>query len=355
MGGAIGVDSVEGQGSTFWFTARFSSASSGATTPLIRSRLQGRRALVVDSRPLSRQLLHGVLTAFGMQADLAGSGREAIDRVVQAPDATPYEVVITEMALPDMSGLDLIHTMRENRILRHHPTLSRIPLIALTSQDRRGQGEAAVHAGFAAYLTKPAKRSQIVDAIAGAILGLAAGDDVALVEEIPFAADEAQLATGPQASASAGEGRQSAPDRLDLVGGGSRRGTLVLVVEDNPNNQIMAMRQLEKLGCSVHILTNGLQAVKTLAHSSGRYDLVFMDCQMPEMDGFAATREIRKTEVTSGRHIPIVAMTANAMSGDRENCIAAGMDDYIAKPVSRHVLREVLERWLSTPEVSKSA
>ncbi|MBV9279629.1 MAG: PAS domain S-box protein, partial [Chloroflexi bacterium] len=189
MGGAVGVDSVEGQGSTFWFTARFSSASSGATTPLIRSRLQGRRALVVDGRPLSGQMLHGVLTAFGMQADLASSGREAIDRVVQAPDASPYEVVITEMALPDMSGLDLIHTMRENRILRHHPTLSRIPLIALTSQDRRGQGEVAVQAGFAAYLTKPAKRSQIIDAVAGAILGLAAGDDVALVEEIPFAAE----------------------------------------------------------------------------------------------------------------------------------------------------------------------
>jgi CheY-like chemotaxis protein len=110
----------------------------------------------------------------------------------------------------------------------------------------------------------------------------------------------------------------------------------------------MAMRQLEKLGHSVHIVSNGLQAVRGLEYS--QYDVVFMDCQMPEMDGFDATREIRKSELKTGKHVPIIAMTANAMSGDRERCIEAGMDDYIAKPVTRHVLNEILGRWLPSLE-----
>jgi two-component system sensor histidine kinase/response regulator len=130
----------------------------------------------------------------------------------------------------------------------------------------------------------------------------------------------------------------------------AKSGLVLLVVEDNPNNQIVAMRQLEKLGHAVHIVSNGLQAVKSLRYTPDRYALVFMDCQMPEMDGFAATREIRKAEVTSGRHVPIVAMTANAMSGDRDTCIAAGMDDYIAKPVSKETMRDVVERWVTQAE-----
>jgi CheY-like chemotaxis protein len=125
-----------------------------------------------------------------------------------------------------------------------------------------------------------------------------------------------------------------------------RSGALVLLVEDNPANQLTAMRMLEKMGHAVHVVSNGLQAVKSLAYSGGRYDLVFMDCQMPEMDGFTATREIRKAEIISGRHIPVIAMTANAMSGDREACIAAGMDDYIPKPISRGAISEALVRWL---------
>ena len=129
---------------------------------------------------------------------------------------------------------------------------------------------------------------------------------------------------------------------------------LVLLVEDNDINQLMALRQLEKLGHDVHIVSNGLQAVKALT-TSNRYDLVFMDCQMPEMDGYDATRAVRSAEVTSGRHVPIIAMTANAMGGDRDTCIAAGMDDYIAKPVTRDMLRDALERWLPQAEQNRAA
>jgi CheY-like chemotaxis protein len=114
----------------------------------------------------------------------------------------------------------------------------------------------------------------------------------------------------------------------------------------------MTLRQLEKLGYSVHIVSNGVQAVKTFTYDPKRYDLIFMDCQMPEMDGYEATRQIRSLEVTTDTHVPIVAMTANAMSGDRENCIAAGMDDYVAKPISRHVIVEMLQRYL--PESAAS-
>jgi PAS domain S-box-containing protein len=332
MGGTIGVDSTEGQGSTFWFTARFAPADGGATTQRARTGLEGLRVLIVDASPLSRGALQHVLASSGIKIGQAATGREAIDQLTGAPSSAPFNVVITDMALPDMTGLELGRTMWQNPILRHHPTLSSTPVILLTAFDKRGQGEAAVQEGFSAYLTKPAKRSQVLGAISSAA-------------SRPLAAEALEPGGEAAAAVGAAEAREpvvSTPSNGDLA----KPGALVLVVEDNPNNQIMAMRQLEKLGCGVHILSNGVQAVKALAYSSSRYDVVFMDCQMPEMDGFAATREIRRAEVTSGRHIPIVAMTANAMSGDRENCIAAGMDDYIAKPVTRQLLKEALDRWL---------
>ena len=340
MGGSIGVDSTEGAGSTFWFTARFAPAEVATAARSTKSGLEGLKVLVVDPSPLSRDALRCVLEACGMQTGEANAGREAIDRLTTAPSSSPYDVVITEHALSDMDGFELGRTMWQNPILRHHPTLSKTPVILLTAHDKRGQGEAAVRDGFAAYLTKPAKRSQLVGAIASA-----------LHRQLPAEAEVGAEALVPVsgAAASGPDGGLAQPVAAQSRDGGdgvSKSGALVLVVEDNPNNQIMAMRQLEKLGCGVHILSNGVQAVKALAYASNSYDMVFMDCQMPEMDGFAATREIRRAEVTSGRHIPIIAMTANAMSGDRENCIAAGMDDYIAKPVTRQLLREALERWL---------
>ena len=389
MGGDIAVESTEAQGSTFWFTARFGIVPGRAEAPVTRPSLQGLRLLVVGGSQLSRDMLRKVLESAGLPSDEAASGREALDCLTAAPLHSPYDVVITEFALPDMNGLDLGRTIRQNTILRQHPTLSRTPMILVTAFDKRGRGEAAVKAGFAAYLAKPARRAQIIEAVATAAYGPPPPKEELETADVtapapapaqPRMEDRAPQAPGyppgePLPPAPAHAGREDS----DTDGTGHRRpayaqparpeepavpapiparpaasagetvvkpGTLVLVVEDNVNNQIMAMRQLEKLGCGVHIVSNGLQAVKSVAYSAGRYDVVFMDCQMPEMDGFSATREIRKSEVTSGRHVPIIAMTANAMSGDRENCIAAGMDDYIPKPVTRHMLRDALERWL---------
>ena len=320
MGGEIGVESVEGKGSTFWFTAHLGTATSPAEQPVDTARLKGLRALIVDDSPAAREILRHVVESVGIRSDEAGTGREALARLISGNGNPQYDVVITDYALPGMDGLELFRTMRED------PKLRNIPAILQTAFDKRGQGEAAVQAGFAAYLTKPTRRAQVIDAIASAILPTAAPTPV--VQPTAGPATVSTVPTAPQAPAPV------------------KSGSLILLVEDNVTNQIMTLRQLEKLGHGVHIVSNGLQAIRALAHSGDRYDLVFMDCQMPEMDGYAATREIRKTELTTGRHIPIIAMTANAMSGDRETCIAAGMDDYISKPVSRHTLVDVLDRWL---------
>ncbi|MGH2441655.1 MAG: PAS domain S-box protein [Chloroflexota bacterium] len=324
MAGTIAVESTEGQGSTFWFTANFGhSAVESLPENDLRS-LDGLRVLVADASQISRDTLRRTLESYGMRTEEATSGEEALACLRANATSQPYDTVITEFSLPDMDGLKL------GRMMRQDPSLGSIPIIMLTSSDQRGQGETAVQMGFVAYLTKPAKRAQIFDALASA-------------------ASRSERAHAPLPTPSIERPVLSSSD--ERVETPSRK-ALVLLVEDNANNQIMAMRHLEKLGHGVHIVSNGIQAVKAIQASAHRYDLVFMDCQMPEMDGFAATREIRNIEVTSGRHIPIIAMTANAMSGDRETCIAAGMDDYIAKPVSRHVLSEALGRWL--PEVSEA-
>ncbi|HCG00360.1 MAG TPA: hypothetical protein DEV93_07420 [Chloroflexi bacterium] len=309
MGGEVGVESSEDQGSTFWFTARFDMPEAAAERPdPRRSGLYGLRALVVGGSETSRSVLTDILRVSGVSSDSAGSGREALDLMSQAADQSRYNVVITQS---DVSDMELL------------ARLSSTPVILLSARDKRhGEG-----AKFAAYLTKPVKRSQVEAAIALAVLG-----SEPVTEQIARAEE-----TRPDQAASA-----LSTANVPIV----RTGALLLVVEDNPNNQIMTLRQLEKLGHSVHIVSNGVQAVKTFTYDPQRYDLIFMDCQMPEMDGYEATRQIRGIEVTTDSHVPVIAMTANAMSGDRENCIAAGMDDYVAKPVTRHTIVEVLDRWL---------
>ena len=323
MDGEIGVDSTEGSGSNFWFTARLTVVDSRKPAA---TGVEGVRVLVVERGQLSRDTLRRSLEAAGMRSHEAISGQDALAALSGAmAEMLAYDVVIADSELPDMDGLALAQAMKRN------PSLARTPMILLSSSDRRGQGEAAVQAGCAAFLHKPVKREQLLEAVRRAVATARTPVDPSRAVVEPVRPDD--LDTEPVVKA--------------------RPGTLLLLVEDNVNNQIMAMRQLERLGCSVHIVSNGLQAVKTLSYGSQQYDLVFMDCQMPEMDGFDATRAIRNAEMSSGHHIPIIAMTANAMSGDRERCIEAGMDDYIPKPVTRHVLSDVLRRWL--PVASQSA
>ncbi|GAC1463830.1 MAG: hypothetical protein PVSMB7_06060 [Chloroflexota bacterium] len=356
MGGAIGVDSVEGRGSTFWFTAQLEIAER-ASDVTIHPGLQGKRVLIVDENVLSRGIVRRMTESWGMTGTEVGSAREAL-HLLALSTAQPYDLIISEYLLPDMDGSQL------GRAVRQDPASRGIKMVMLTAADRRGQGEAVVEEGFVAFVTKPAKRPQLLNAVMAAIVGTPAATPAEAPAVEPASPTVQGGTTGStpvptqspvgqvvdQVSATRAEQvpvtqAVSASPAVPATGGASDSRALILLVEDNDINQLMALRQLEKLGHDVHIVSNGLQAVKALTTSS-RYDLVFMDCQMPEMDGYDATRTVRSAEVTSGRHIPIIAMTANAMGGDRETCIAAGMDDYIAKPVTREILRDALARWL---------
>lgn len=319
MGGQMDVESVPGEGSTFWFTVRFQPASSVVKPKPAGANLRGVKVLLVDGHERSREIARQMALSWGMQADAVATGQEALGRLMHARASQPYDLVLTDYALSDMDALQLLSAMRGS------PTLSSAPGIVLATKDQRGKGEKAIEAGFSAYLTKPvrwdhlrATMSNVLSAVAPRTVRTAAPEPAFSMENEPEAAPAAPV---------------------------ERSTALLLVVEDNVNNQIMAMRQLEKLGYNVRIVSNGAQAVKAVEFS--KYDLIFMDCQMPEMDGFEATFRIRKAEATTGRHTPIIAMTANAMEGDRQRCLAAGMDDYIPKPVSRHMLREALDHWLA--------
>jgi CheY-like chemotaxis protein len=309
MGGALSVESTLGKGSSFSFTLPFELGSATSAQPPPLAKLDGVRVLIVDDNATNLRVAQELLLAWGCQAELAANGAEALERTARAVDGgAPFDVALLDLQMPGMDGRELA------RRLKADPRSARVPLVLLTSMPQRGDAPAAAEIGFDAYLTKPIKRAALHDAIA-ALVG----------------ASRAQrpLAARPVTEHSLRE----------LKG---RRGR-VLVVDDSSINQVVAVRMLEKAGCRCDVAANGLEAVSAL--SSAPYDLVFMDCQMPEMDGFEATRRIR----AEGRRVPIIAMTAGATVGDRERCLDAGMDDYIAKPVQTPELHRKLDRYLGPP------
>ncbi len=314
MNGEISVESVEGKGSTFWFTARLERA----TEPSPRQAdPRGLRVLVVDDIKTHRDIVTTYLSAWGMCAHGESNARDALKQLRDAAAREPYDLAIVDWRMPDMDGRELA------RAIKQDPALAATRLILLTGFDERGSGAESVNAGFDAYLTKPVRQSYLFDAIARVI----AGD-----HQEPMKPAEKSPAAPVQMPAS---------------------GKHILLAEDNLINQKVALLQLGKLGYSAHTVANGREAVAFALNNADSFALVLMDCQMPEMDGFDATRAIRKAELLSGHHIPIIAMTANAMEGDRDRCIAAGMDDYISKPVNLDNLNTMLQRW-SLPEKEQS-
>jgi CheY-like chemotaxis protein/HPt (histidine-containing phosphotransfer) domain-containing protein len=253
-----------------------------------------------------------------MRSDSARGGSEALERLrsAAAQDA-PYELVILDMRMPGMNGLELA------RAITDEPRLGAPRLILLTSMGTRSRDQAIQEAGIDAWLTKPVRQSPLYDSIA-TVMGHAA------------AAVEPEVA------------------HPSLLPAPARFRARILVVEDNAVNQKVAVRLLEKLGYRADVAASGHEALEALARRA--YALVLMDCQMPEMDGFEATAAIRQAEGTA-RHTPIVAMTANAMAGDRERCLAVGMDDYVSKPVQPRELAATLKRWVpaSAPAEPPSA
>jgi PAS domain S-box-containing protein len=305
MKGEIGVESEEGRGATFWFTTRFEFAQS-AKSP--QADLRGLRVLIVDDIPSHREIVARYVNSWGMQSHMCESGKDALEELRRAEHTTaPYDLAVLDMAMPEMDGWTLA------REIQHDAAIARTHLILLTAFDERGKGETALRAGFGAYLTKPIRQSNLYDAI------------VHVMTMPPSIVNQPAIA--PLAPV--------APPAL----------TRILLAEDNPINQKVATLQLDRLGYAVNIVANGHAAVQAILDDQETYGAILMDCQMPEMDGFDATRAIRKAELKSGKHVPIIAMTANALEGDRDRCIAAGMDDYISKPVNLDGLRRVLEHW----------
>jgi signal transduction histidine kinase/CheY-like chemotaxis protein len=350
MGGNVGITSQPGCGSTFWATARFlkQTTSSPAITP--SAELTGRRVLIVDDNESNRIILHHLVTGWGMIDDQAPDAATAITLIEQqAEKGLSYDVAVVDMLMPGKDGVQLA------KELKMHPVGSLVRLVVLTSLIQRGHAELARQAGFVAYLTKPVRHDQLANCLR-TVLGL---PGLARQGTVPPV-----MTPAPQLITRHTLAETGSPPRI-------------LVVEDNLINQKLTVRMLEKLGFQSDVAENGQEALAALAR--GSYALVLMDCQMPLMDGLAATAEIRRREASEGvasstfqvsgskkdgslgqpetcnlklktpRHIPIVALTANAMSGDRDRCLAAGMDDYLTKPVRKENLKGVLDRWISGP------
>jgi signal transduction histidine kinase/CheY-like chemotaxis protein/HPt (histidine-containing phosphotransfer) domain-containing protein len=318
MGGTIGVESEPGKGSMFWFSVRLAKRTAPpATARVDLPELCGVRVLGVDDNATNRAILERQLRAWGMQVDCVEDGPQALERLRMAHrEGKPYTLAVLDYQMPGMDGLELA------RAIKADPALTTIRLVLLSSVGQRQDREEARHAGIAAYLTKPVRQSQLYDCLVR-ILGTSAD--------------------APRVSSSVTSHPEDSQAQWHAK---------VLVAEDNVVNQRVAMRMLEKLGCCVDVVANGRQAVDAVARLP--YDLLFMDCQMPEMNGFEATAAIREREAQTGGHIPIIAMTANAMQGDRERCLAAGMDDYVSKPVKPDDLRAILRKWLQPPAEASS-
>jgi two-component system, sensor histidine kinase and response regulator len=298
MGGEIGVTSEPGLGAQFWFTARLGVAES--VRPAVPE-LAGKRLLVVDDNATNRRVLQLQLERHGCHVRLAQDAAEALDVLTKSPAA--FDAVLTDRCMPETDGLALAAA------IRRAPATLDLPILLLGSQIDSRESTAA--AGINEVLIKPVRESQLIRALDRVFRGQPAPD--------------------------AREHRQPARDAAGQTGSGN-----ILVVEDNVVNQRVVSLMLDKLGYSPEVVPSGAQALRAL--ESRVYRVILMDCQMPEMDGFEATRAIR-TRPWDARHTPIIALTANAMPGEREKCLAAGMNDYLAKPLTLEVLADKLRDW----------
>ncbi len=327
MGGRIGLTSKVGEGSVFWLTMRFPLQSEN-TQPIaaIPVALRGRHVLIVDDHATNRRVLEQSLRGQGVMCESAEDGYQALERLRNAAGhQSLFDLAILDMQMPGMDGLELA------RRIKAEPTISATRLVLLTSVGQRGDAKAAQSAGIAAYLTKPIRQSLLYECLS-LVLG-----------SVPTAVAPTLQTVTPIIT------------RHSLSEAQTRSRPIILVVEDNPVNQKVAANMIEKLGYRVNVAANGREAVESLARIP--YALVFMDCQMPEMDGFEATKMIRNQEASLHQaggelpHLPIIAMTANAMKEDRDRCLAVGMDGFLSKPVASKSLEAVLSHWLPLDQV----
>jgi len=351
MSGEIGVENRLEGGSTFWFTARFQKqpvlATSLAQTPVDLGNL---RVCAVDNHLTSRQLLEQYFQCWNMEGALVENPKACLALLQQqAQKGTPFGLAILDMEMPDMDGFELA------KLIKSDENLKDTRLILLTSFGRRGDATAAQHCGFSGYLTKPIRKAQLQSCLE-TVMGLPQSD--------------AHFAPQPLVTSHFLKDLQR------------QQAFRILVVDDHQVNQQLGVLMVERMGYRADLAGNGLEAIEAISRIP--YDLILMDCQMPEMDGYEATKQIRKAESVkreekgkSSRegldvkdkaevatmpdafrlmsdHVPIIALTANAMQGDRDKCLQAGMDDYLSKPICPEELSNILAKWLPQPEIALS-
>ena len=325
MSGKIAVDSVLGKGSTFHFTARFGRSAVGAGAPPKRENLNGLRALIVDDNATNRLILHHQLSAWGVHSYAVESGPRALAALRAQVSIQPYDVALLDFQMPEMDGVMLAHEIRED------PTLNGTRLLMMSSAGERSDIDSQA-TSLDCWLTKPVKRAKLYEAL------------TVLVPDRPGASPRVERKDGAALGAarpmpSNGQSITVSARPMDEL----RKKIRVLVAEDNAVNQKLALLQLKKLGFSGDAVGNGLEAIEALRQVP--YQVVLMDCQMPEMDGYAATMEIRRRQAGQQRTV-IVAMTAHVLEGDREKCLSAGMDDYVCKPVKMEDLEAMMVKWM---------
>jgi len=325
LGGDIGVNTEHGRGSTFWVTLMLREAGAKeGPAPRTTQSLRGLRALIVDDNATSREALRQQLKAWGMRTYAVNSGRHALAALRKAlAMGRPFNVTIFDLDMPGMNGIDLV------RSIKGAPEIAEVRLIMLSGVGNLEQTGQWIAAGVDAYIDKPVRQLELQKCL-WRVLGRS--------------------------------GSPRAPITPPASAGSARFHAHVLVAEDNPVNQEIIVAMLESFGCRARVVGNGREALQAVTgnlpgEARDPYDLVVMDCQMPEMDGYAATAEIRKWEWSDGksRPVPVIALTANAMEGDRERCLAAGMNDYLAKPLNQAQLAEILRRWLPLQSAMKAS
>ena len=330
MGGEIGLESEEGKGSTFWGTITFQkSEEPEKVLPRYAVNLAGTRVLMVDDNRTNRFILWEYLKFWGCMPVAAEDGFEALDMLGPSGSSTgSFDLIVTDVQMPGMDGFELVRNIRKIE------AAAGVPIIILTSIGRPGDGNKCRDMGISAYLGKPFRRDELHQAI----LSVLGSFPRSTGDKIPNLVTKHSLAED------------------------NRKNGKILLVEDYPTNQEVAMRHLRGAGYHVALAENGKQGLEMFNRST--YDIILMDMQMPVMNGYEATARIREHELKgaaggaakiNAARIPIVAMTANALSGDREKCMAAGTDDYIAKPVTKKALLSMVDKWVPSSPGEKEA
>ena len=318
MGGRIRVESEPGNGSRFHFTAAVGVVRKTLKecAPSAGVSLKGVSAIVVDDNPTNLRILGALLRSWGMRPEIATSAKCALELIrLRMDQGTPFEMVLTDLHMPETDGFGLVEQLRADPAGIAQPVV-----LMITSGESQGDLSHSRKLGIACYLTKPVRRAELHAAVSRALCDRDDYDGERLKSEAldkPRALHKEIRPTG--------------------------RSLHILLAEDNKVNQLVACGILEKAGHTVEVAQDGTEVLSMLA--SKVFDVVLMDVQMPEMDGFQATAAIREREKSTGGHLPVIAMTAHALAGDKERCLAGGMDDYVSKPVSCESLNQALERW----------